>query len=298
MVECLIDLGGLVNPTATGSCRSPLHHAASKSHYDVCEYLIGKGAGVNARDWDGCTPLHVAVKQPDNNKVVTLLLRSFADSEAVSNDGYTVIHYSVYSDSISTLSLLLEVGNTASLINAVNKDGASPLHLCVMESCSREFTRLLIGKGGNVHQRDAKGVTPLFYAAKTGNIPLANVLLQHGASEAMVDTRRGGRSGLDVATLYKHKHFISAWGSMTESAKRFRDFQDLELVLHYASLSPPLYFAAPAGETGAVAGTVTGERGYCSSEEEPLLLVQAAEALNDVPEIWSVVLGLLYVMDS
>ena len=74
----------------------------------------------------------------------------------------------------------------------------------------------------------------------------------------------------------------------------------MNTVLHYASLSPPLCFAAPAaaGETGAVAGTVTGERGYCSREEEPLLLVQAAEAFTDVPEIWSVVLGLLYVIDS
>ncbi|UCC99109.1 MAG: ankyrin repeat domain-containing protein, partial [Phycisphaerales bacterium] len=42
---------------------TPLHCAARYGHKEVAELLIAKGAGVNARNNEGQTPLDIAVEE-------------------------------------------------------------------------------------------------------------------------------------------------------------------------------------------------------------------------------------------
>ena len=56
-----------------------LHEAARLGDLDVVEYLIGKGADVNAKNSYGWTPLHEAAWQ--GRKAVTTLLRAAGAKE-------------------------------------------------------------------------------------------------------------------------------------------------------------------------------------------------------------------------
>uniref|UniRef100_T1J276 Tonsoku-like protein n=1 Tax=Strigamia maritima TaxID=126957 RepID=T1J276_STRMM len=90
MVRRLIEKGHPVNPR--DNCGwIPLHEAANHDHYDIVEYLLGKGAWVNDRGGihcDGITPLHDAASCA-NFSIMQLLIEHGASVIAKMNDGQT-----------------------------------------------------------------------------------------------------------------------------------------------------------------------------------------------------------------
>jgi len=73
-VQAELDKGVDVNAKAFNGW-TPLHHAAQTGYKEIIELLIAKGADVNARDMYGSTPLHNAVYK----EVVELLIAKGAD---------------------------------------------------------------------------------------------------------------------------------------------------------------------------------------------------------------------------
>ena len=59
IVEYLISRGANVNAQSKYK-RTPLHYACEGGHLPIVEYLISKDANLDARDEDGSTPLHLA----------------------------------------------------------------------------------------------------------------------------------------------------------------------------------------------------------------------------------------------
>lgn len=64
MVKLLVEHGADVNHKPGGKRRSPLHLAASSGYIEIADYLIARGAQVNAVDDEGDTPLDCAFLQP------------------------------------------------------------------------------------------------------------------------------------------------------------------------------------------------------------------------------------------
>ncbi|MBV9463581.1 MAG: ankyrin repeat domain-containing protein [Verrucomicrobiae bacterium] len=67
---------------------TPLHLAVLHNHADVAEYLLTRGADVNARTSTGITPLHEAA-QNGNKGIVELLLKWKAKINAVDDKGWS-----------------------------------------------------------------------------------------------------------------------------------------------------------------------------------------------------------------
>lgn len=72
-------------------CISPLHYfVASKYSTDLIKFVIREGADVNAVDFFGRTPLHIAIRQ-ENLDLVKLLISYGANPKAEFDDGCTAI---------------------------------------------------------------------------------------------------------------------------------------------------------------------------------------------------------------
>lgn len=76
-----------VNRTLEGG-RKPLHYAADSGHTDLVEFLISKGADVNAADKHNLTPLLTACFE-NHLSCVKVLLEKGADKERKGPDGLT-----------------------------------------------------------------------------------------------------------------------------------------------------------------------------------------------------------------
>ena len=82
----LIDRGGDVNERDPARGWTPLHAAVANGHPKMTQFLLDKGANVNARANDGSTPLHIAMAG-NHVKVVSILLVHGADKTTRNNRG-------------------------------------------------------------------------------------------------------------------------------------------------------------------------------------------------------------------
>ncbi len=87
---------------------SPLHAAAMAKHEEVAEYLIAKGANVNAKAL-GSTPLHVAAWSGSKD-IVALLITKGADVNAKREDGWTPLHAAAKNGNKYVTALLIAKG--------------------------------------------------------------------------------------------------------------------------------------------------------------------------------------------
>jgi len=77
----ILDWGADVNDKNNAFPGTALHEAAIWDHKEMVEFLLARGANVNARDWGGQTPLHWAVGS-ERTDVVQLLIARGADVNA------------------------------------------------------------------------------------------------------------------------------------------------------------------------------------------------------------------------
>lgn len=162
VVTRLVEAGEAVNPPA--GWRTPLIAAALHDHVAVMEYLLAKGAQVNARDLQGRSALWASVwaNQPNAFK---LLLAKGAD------------------------------------VNVASKTGDTLLFMAV-ERGTLDLARELIAKGAVVDRPSQnplmKGFTPLHRAAMLRNAAMAGLLLDHGADPQAKNEK--GQTPADLAT--------------------------------------------------------------------------------------------------
>ena len=74
MVQFLIDKGARIN-ARDYSRKTPLHDAAYTGHTQIVKILLANGAWVNARGTYGETPLFIAESSDKSNKEIIELLR-------------------------------------------------------------------------------------------------------------------------------------------------------------------------------------------------------------------------------
>lgn len=92
-----------------GYYETPLHYAVFHGNLEITEYLIEKGADVNARNRNSDTPLHLAAMN-GNVDIAKILLKHNADVNAKNNEGKTALDYATNNNHQELVELLLAHG--------------------------------------------------------------------------------------------------------------------------------------------------------------------------------------------
>jgi ankyrin repeat protein len=141
--------------------------------------LIAAGADVNATNFAGQTPLHLAVAKvqvwnnfPGANGPVQVILKAGANVNAQDNEGLTPLHETALSDSMfrkDVTQALLEAGANP---NARDKQGRTPVHLFLTGKWpwtgASESLAFLAAARADFSAKDNSGKTPLHYLAALG----------------------------------------------------------------------------------------------------------------------------------
>ena len=178
---------------------TPLHLAANKnSNPEVLKFLVKHGADVNAKAVGGMTPLHAASVNNPNVEVVKFLIEQDADVNAKYGNDSTPLHLAAKSNpNVEVLKFLVE---HATDVDAKTDEGGTPLYLSLLNNPNMDVLKVLVKRGADVNAKDVKGGTPLHAAVVNDpNVEVLRFLIQRDADvNAKAD---GGLTPLHAALL-------------------------------------------------------------------------------------------------
>lgn len=182
VVKILLDAGADIDARSSGSALSPLTFAVRGGALESTRVLLDAGADVNDELIDGTSMLVLAVTNA-HYEVAALLLERGADPNA-DKQGWTALHQIAWSrrwnrgfnlpgpsrtGNLSSLELVRQLVAAGANVNA--RQHAEP-------------------KDGNRNKLNRIGATPFLLAAKSCDVALMRVLLEHGA-DASITTEEG-----------------------------------------------------------------------------------------------------------
>ncbi|PPD53824.1 MAG: hypothetical protein CTY12_04355 [Methylotenera sp.] len=185
------------------SLEQELHNATIARDSTRIEYLLKRGAKVDAKDTEGQTPLMVAAKGGDLS-VINGLLEYKANPNAQDNDGWTAAMYAVKSNEPKIFRLL---GKHKADFNMINKDGLTALAMAVHDNKANAAVAMLDNNANPDFAMGAAKYNALMLAVTKGNLTLAQTLLQYKANPNA--TNAGGVTPLMIAAHRNHDMVIS-----------------------------------------------------------------------------------------
>ena len=217
----LIDAGADVNK-ANDLGVTPLLMACTNGHAELVEALLAAGADPGAALPSGETPLMAASRAGSRAAVESLLRRGAHVNAAERTRGQTALMWAVANRHPAVVEVLLAAGadiharsqvryrvynmggnrsagsaSSGIPLEEVPIGGSTPL-LFAARSGDLESARLLLDAGADLHDTAADGNVPLLIAAHSGHATLATFLLERGAG---VDAAPLGYTALHAAVL-------------------------------------------------------------------------------------------------
>jgi ankyrin repeat protein len=269
--------------------QAALSYAIQSGKVDAVKWLISKGANIHLRDIEGATPLIHAVKASNAcffqyetweveieenadiemtaiverrahyhnsieayGRMIDILLEQGANINEADDLGNTPLMYAAIQKNKPAVSLLLDKGADASL---VNHDGENALLHWLhwtptdysdawnLENINEElaFIARLIDKGASIHQQDKRHhFSVLHVAAKAGATQVMAYLLQQGAKASLEDAH--GNTILHLAVSNQRLRTVQYLISHGVSNMHQRNLQgNTPLHLVFADLYPEDY---------------------------------------------------------
>ncbi|HUK33109.1 MAG TPA: ankyrin repeat domain-containing protein [Vicinamibacterales bacterium] len=179
----LVNHGATVDAKEKFGGQTALMWASARRHPEMMQFLISKGADVNARSIDRDYQRHVTAE---------------GRPKSLDSGGFTPLLYAARENCLACVDVLLK--NKAD-IDLPDPDGVSPLLLAIMNA-NWDLAKQLIVAGADVNQWDIFGEAPLLTAVDLRNridggrasidpinttkgMQIVNLLLDHGADPNM-----------------------------------------------------------------------------------------------------------------
>lgn len=173
---------------------TPLCFAIQWNSKKMFGLLIDKNANINIGSDYGDMPLHLASSDPSKTEMFKILVSKGADIKAKDSSAMTPLHIAAGGNCLEIAEILIEKGAD---VNAPGSMLQTPLH-CATTGDMVEF---LISKGAKINARDGLGRTPLHCAAEYGlPIEVYAALIKAGADINAKD--ENGRTPFDIANEF------------------------------------------------------------------------------------------------
>jgi ankyrin repeat protein len=173
----LIENKSDVNVWSTEDGNTALHFATFYKLQEAAQRLTSKNADVNAKNFDGKAPLHVAIEN-GNIGYMHLLIEKKADTSVKNFVENTPLHLAAKFGRIDFLKLLSEQNAD---VNAKNRKGNTPLHVAASRGHT-DCLKLLIEKNADVNAKNCAGETSIHFAAQQCQFDCLNLLIEKGAN--------------------------------------------------------------------------------------------------------------------
>ena len=193
------------------------------------EACLQAGADPNARNKDGWTPLHLAIRDAKNPAVIEALLDAGVDPNAwhpvstgpagqpssVPPKHGTPLHRAVLrAENPSLIEALLKAGAD---LNARNGFDATPLHQAAWFNENPAVIKTLLKAGADLEAVTSGGWTALHMAAAGGNPEVVSALIEAGANQTAWGPK--SKTPLQMARRKNRKVLRAAWDRLPEEWK-------------------------------------------------------------------------------
>jgi ankyrin repeat protein len=139
--------------------------------------FLAQRVDVNAREFDGTTPLHWAVYE-DDLEIAELLVRAGADVKATNRYGVTPLSPACVNGNAGIIDMLLKAGADP---NTRLPEGETVL-MAAARTGKVDAVKLLLGAGADMNARESsREQTALMWAAAEGHVNVIRALLDRGA---------------------------------------------------------------------------------------------------------------------
>lgn len=167
-------------PLLNACRRMPPSYIRRAEQTAVANFLIDKGANVNAQDNGGSTPLRGAIggKDRDLGLIQHLLLHGAEANDRSKRMAY--LHTIAFSGDCEVAKLLIDHGAD---LNVRDKGCyGTVLQMAINMGPNDEMAKLIVEKGAKIDQKFTYGNTELHLATLKGYTNLVQLLLEHGAN--------------------------------------------------------------------------------------------------------------------
>jgi ankyrin repeat protein len=208
--------------------------------------MMAKGASVNAADPQGITPLMWAAAK-GNADNVAFLAHHGANVNAVADKGFTALFFALRSKEARSPVILLQAGADARAV--LPADGTSIAAAAVLEN-NEAFARMVVAQGIDLNQRDQQGRQLIHVAAASGDAELVTLLLSKGVDPNVLSQP----PAIAAPSRRAAPAQVGGGGNGGGGAAKGLSVADGALKAPPVQLypTPPLLFAAKAGEVGVM----------------------------------------------
>lgn len=180
-----------------------LHNATIARDSTRIEYLLKRGAKVDAQDTDGQTPLMVAAKSGDLS-IINGLLAYKANPNVKDHDGWTAAMHAVKLNEPKIFRLL---GKYKADFNLTNHDGLTALAMAVVDNKANALVAMLDNQANPDLKMGVAQYNALMLAVAKDNQQIAQTLLQYKANPNAINA--AGLSPLMIAAHNNQDMMVS-----------------------------------------------------------------------------------------